>query len=1276
MATPPADAEDRPKVEEGHKEELATDTTDEISTLLDEVESAAQSNLRNSRTRSFQESLRHQIDSLRSRLNRRRSNSSSSGKQVASRLDVVSSAVTNRAPVAVIEARRPHLSPSSASIFRVETSSRSTGKPTAKTSTPDDPDTPMPAEERISESQRQRRSSVLFASRTQASRLLVDGGSSRVLLASGGHGATTSRRDLLGSTCLGQEVSLHDFDLNRRFNASPIVDSSTDSSEISENDVLEDDVKDIGAEYEPEAEKGTVLYSWGRGLTTLHDDGIDRNCAAQVDTKLKSKALLSISTSQYHSACATSTGSVYVVGQNVDGCVDPSIRDGAVVSRPVLLESLNHIRVIQVSCGYDHTAVVSSNGSVLSWGNNNYGQLGHRICVTDGIDPYTFVGPTLCRPAGMSLGRGRKANSISCGTNFTLVLTQHMSLLCCGTTSIAGARKASNWGQPAEIPSLMGLPLSAISAGDTHAGAVTAHGTAFLWGDNAQGQCAREFPQSLSVPLPLILEPGNDIVSVACGQEHTVFLTGEGSLLSCGNNARGQLGVAAAETTQTCKVVEVSHPLGEITFTSIDAGHLHTMAVDSVGDLWITDSECLRRSLKDKHVVAIAAGGNGSCIAISSSPRGPDKLALQRQFSVEMADDTNSLALDILNIIDGDQAKGHEIANKLEELLEYPSLLNVLKNPQQIDALYSRIEIAAADADARQLIIKSIERGMKNGLARLKGSRLIHPESVRCLLSYILFFDISKDEATSFDTKGQIIFAFCETLLSLQFEGYRALQNYATNYPRPLFVSHLVSPLLVALTKCLTSSRDNNDVEHFQPSRQAVPVIISALAWFYQMSVEHPELAAPVDFYSDAVSEIKIECLFEDLVRMKKASNHDRPRHFFLTAHPFLLSPGCKRRLLQVESQMNMFLTMMEGVDMSSITPSISIDVEPFYDIKVNREHILDDTWDQIKDVESKELRKRLRVQFDGEDGIDAGGVTKEYFQLLSSELFDLSSGLWSDKCEDVNWFNSDNDWDLKRYEFVGVLFGLAIYNSVLLDVHFPIAVYRKILGLPLGLEDLPDEGLRKGFKQLLDYDGDDVEDLFCLSFEIMWMELGEERRLELKENGSNIPVTSHNKEEYVLRYTRWILVDSIDKQWQRFQAGFMRVVEDSSLDLFLPEELELLVVGSPELDFKALECNAKYEGYDVDSPVIINFWKWVEESSNETKVKLLKFITASSKAPIGGLGKIDFIVQRAGPDSDKLPTSHTCFNTLLLPDYGVKYDKLGALLGRAVIECEGFGLQ
>ena len=120
---------------------------------------------------------------------------------------------------------------------------------------------------------------------------------------------------------------------------------------------------------------------------------------------------------------------------------------------------------------------------------------------------------------------------------------------------------------------------------------------------------------------------------------------------------------------------------------------------------------------------------------------------------------------------------------------------------------------------------------------------------------------------------------------------------------------------------------------------------------------------------------------------------------------------------------------------------------------------------------------------------------------------------------DDINWFNPDNTWDDYKYEIIGVLFGLAVYNSVLLDVRFPLAVYQKILGLPLGLEDIMDEELRRGLKQLLDYPGDDVEDMFCLTFDLTWTNMGEKRRVELKPDGANISVTKDNKEEYVLRY-------------------------------------------------------------------------------------------------------------------------------------------------------------
>jgi ubiquitin-protein ligase E3 A len=286
---------------------------------------------------------------------------------------------------------------------------------------------------------------------------------------------------------------------------------------------------------------------------------------------------------------------------------------------------------------------------------------------------------------------------------------------------------------------------------------------------------------------------------------------------------------------------------------------------------------------------------------------------------------------------------------------------------------------------------------------------------------------------------------------------------------------------------------------------------------------------------------------------------------------------------------------------------------------------------------------------------------------------------MWCSRFQDANttWFNADCSWNDEGFYLSGLLVGLAVYNSVLLDVHFPQTVYRKLLTLPLGLEDMVDEDVKRGLQQLLDYQGDDVEEVFSLSFDARWVDLGQEKRKELKPNGSNIPVTSDNKEEYVMLYVKWLLVESIYPQYESFEAGFMRVMENTTLDLLRPEELELLVVGTPLLDFAALEQNTEYEGgYSESSAVVRNFWRFLNESSPETQLNLLKFTTGSTRAPIGGLGKLSFKLQRAGPDSDQLPTSHTCFNTLLLPDYGDNYEKLKERLGRAILECEGFGLQ
>jgi ubiquitin-protein ligase E3 A/E3 ubiquitin-protein ligase HERC4 len=179
-------------------------------------------------------------------------------------------------------------------------------------------------------------------------------------------------------------------------------------------------------------------------------------------------------------------------------------------------------------------------------------------------------------------------------------------------------------------------------------------------------------------------------------------------------------------------------------------------------------------------------------------------------------------------------------------------------------------------------------------------------------------------------------------------------------------------------------------------------------------------------------------------------------------------------------------------------------------------------------------------------------------------------------------------------------------------------------------------EDLKNGLQQLLDYEGDDVEDVFCLTLEVSWMDLGKEHKIELKPDGADIEVTQDNKEEYVMLYVKWILVDSIRPQREAFRKGVNVIMKGSSLgDLFTPQESGAhWLRGTQSLTSAPSNHKPEYEGGDdKESPVVQNLWKFVKNADHETQMHFLKFTTGTTKAPIGGLGAINFKVQRAGPE-------------------------------------------
>ncbi|KAK6346509.1 hypothetical protein TWF696_006634 [Orbilia brochopaga] len=169
--------------------------------------------------------------------------------------------------------------------------------------------------------------------------------------------------------------------------------------------------------------------------------------------------------------------------------------------------------------------------------------------------------------------------------------------------------------------------------------------------------------------------------------------------------------------------------------------------------------------------------------------------------------------------------------------------------------------------------------------------------------------------------------------------------------------------------------------------------------------------------------------------------------------------------------------------------------------------------------------------------------------------------------------------------------------------------------------------------------------------------------------------VTNANREQYVRDYVFWLTDKSVRPQFEAFERGFHAVLDRKSLSLFNPSTLRHLVEGSQEIDIAALEAAAKYDdGYHPNHRCIKDFWAIVRTYDNAQRRALLEFVTASDRVPVSGIASVMFVVQRNGGDSERVPTSLTCFGRLLLPEYSGR-KKMREKLRVALENGRGFGV-
>uniref|UniRef100_A0A8C6CTL3 E3 ubiquitin-protein ligase n=1 Tax=Moschus moschiferus TaxID=68415 RepID=A0A8C6CTL3_MOSMO len=359
-------------------------------------------------------------------------------------------------------------------------------------------------------------------------------------------------------------------------------------------------------------------------------------------------------------------------------------------------------------------------------------------------------------------------------------------------------------------------------------------------------------------------------------------------------------------------------------------------------------------------------------------------------------------------------------------------------------------------------------------------------------------------------------------------------------------------------------------------------------------------------------------------------------------------------------------------------------DIPNRFEMKLHRNNIFEESYRRIMSVKRPDvLKARLWIEFESEKGLDYGGVAREWFFLLSKEMFNPYYGLFEYSATDNYTLQINpnsglcNEDHLSYFTFIGRVAGLAVFHGKLLDGFFIRPFYKMMLGKQITLNDMEsvDSEYYNSLKWILENDPTELDLMFCIDEE----NFGQTYQVDLKPNGSEITVTNENKREYIDLVIQWRFVNRVQKQMNAFLEGFTELLPIDLIKIFDENELELLMCGLGDVDVNDWRQHSIYKnGYCPNHPVIQWFWKAVLLMDAEKRIRLLQFVTGTSRVPMNGFAELYgsngpqlFTIEQWG-SPEKLPRAHTCFNRLDLPPYET-FEDLREKLLMAVENAQGF---
>uniref|UniRef100_A0A8C6FXW5 HECT and RLD domain containing E3 ubiquitin protein ligase 4 n=1 Tax=Moschus moschiferus TaxID=68415 RepID=A0A8C6FXW5_MOSMO len=934
-----------------------------------------------------------------------------------------------------------------------------------------------------------------------------------------------------------------------------------------------------------------------------------------------------------HTVFVLDDGTVYTCGCNDLG----QLGHEKSRKKPEQVVALDAQNIVAVSCGEAHTLALNDKGQVYAWGLDSDGQLG-------------LLGSEECIrvPRNIKSLSDIQIVQVACGYYHSLALSKASEVFCWGQNKygqLGLGIDCKKQASPQLIKSLLGIPFMQIAAGGAHSFVLTLSGAIFGWGRNKFGQLGLNDENDRYVPNLLKSLRTQKIVYICCGEDHTAALTKEGGVFTFGAGGYGQLGHNS--TSHEINPRKVFELMGSIV-TQIACGRQHTSAfVPSSGRIY-----------------SFGLGGNGQLGTGSTSNRKSPFTVKGNWFPYngQCPPDFDSVEYFCVKRIfsGGDQSFSHYsnpqncgppddfrypdpskqiwTVNEalIQKWLSYPSGRFPVEIANEIDGTFS----SSGCLNGSFLAVSNDDHyrtgtrfsGVDMNAARLLFHKLIQPDHPQ----------ISQQVAASLE-KNLI------PKLTSSLPDVEALRFYLT------------------LPECPLMSDSNNFTTIAIPFGTAL------------VNLEKAPLKVLENWWSvlEPPLFLKIVELFKEVVvhllKLYKIGIPPSERRIFNSfLHTALKVLEILHRVNEKSGQIIQYdkFYIHEVQELIDIRNDYIIWVQQqAYGMDVN--HGLTEladipvticTYPFVFDAQAKTTLLQTDAVLQMQMAID-----QAHRQNVSSLFLPV-----------IESVNPCLILVVRRENIVGDAMEV-LRKTKNIDYKKPLKV------IFVGEDAVDAGGVRKEFfllimRELLDpkygmFRYYEDSRLIWFSDKITVENFGATEVKELVLNGADTAVNKQNRQEFVDAYVDYIFNKSVASLFDAFHAGFHKVCGGKVLQLFQPNELQAMVIGNTNYDWKELEKNTEYKGeYWAEHPTIKMFWEVFHELPLEKKKQFLLFLTGSDRIPILGMKSLILVIQSTGGGEEYLPVSHTCFNLLDLPKYTDK-ETLRSKLIQAIDHNEGFSL-